>query len=106
MSANICGDLEPEYMDIVDDLTTMLLKVADASERDSDFRKRLRDGGIQFTAHLRPMAFIRDLAELRSSQSMLARWVQDGIDHGVIDQAHIPAPWRDRWFGDQPSMRR
>ena len=33
VSANICEDLEPEYMDIVDDLATMLLKVADASER-------------------------------------------------------------------------
>lgn len=45
-SADICDAVRPEYQDVVNDLATALLAVADASEREREFRERLNDGGV------------------------------------------------------------
>jgi hypothetical protein len=92
-------------MDLVDNLATLLLKVADASEREQEFRDRLITGGVMFTAQLRPMPFRGDFKEIRSPNGMLARWFSDAAYHGILNMDHIPQPWRDRWFKDQAPER-
>ena len=82
-----------------------MLAVADASEREREFRERLIDGGVKFTAHLRPMPYGQDLAVVTSPQSMLAAWFRDAVEHGVIHMNDIPEPWRDRWFGTHAAVR-
>ena len=97
-SAGICEALRPEYEDVVNNLASALLPAADTSELEREFRQRLVDGGVTFTAHLRPMPF-RPLADVTSPQGMLCAWFKDAVEQGVIELERIPEPWRDRWFG-------
>ena len=43
-SASICEALRPEYQDVIANLATALLTLADASEREREFREQLIDG--------------------------------------------------------------
>ena len=98
-SASVREDLRAERQDVVNNLAEALIVVADASVREREFRERLMDGGVTFTAHPRPMPHGQDMAVVTSPQSMLAAWFRDAIEHDLIAMEDIPAPRRDRWFG-------
>ena len=96
VSIAICGELKPEHESLVRELTEALVKAAQASEREQEFRDRLRLGGVKFTATLAPMVFTH-LRDPAAYSSTLAHWFRDAIRHGYASVDDVPTAWREGW---------
>lgn len=96
VSISICEELKPEYATVVKQLAEALIAASQASEREYEFRDRLRQAGVVFTGTLRPSPFTH-LREPANYSSNLANWFRDGVKHGLLSVDDGPAEWREGW---------
>ena len=98
-SQRICEGLWPQWASIVKRKAAALIALAEVAEQEREFTDRLREAGVQFVGHLRPMPFRHgvDGRTLRDPGEMLARWFFDGIEHGLLAKSDVPADLRKSW---------
>lgn len=79
------------------ELAEALIVAAQASEREAQFRDRLKSAGVMFIANLRPMPFTHLRDPVNNYNSTLANWFRDGVKHGLLSVEDVPAEWREGW---------
>lgn len=96
VSISICEELRPEYEAVLKELAAALVVASQASEREYEFRDRLRAAGVKFTGTLRPSPFTA-LREPRDYNSNISMWFRDGVKNGHLSVEDVPVEWREGW---------
>ena len=94
-SREICERVEPEYREIIARLAKTMVALGKAKMADIAFFDALRSGGVK-TGSLRRMN-IRALGDPTDRNSSFAMWFMEAIAFGLVDEATVPADWRERW---------
>ena len=94
-SREICERIEPEYLAIVAGLAKTMVALGKQMVAENAFFDALRSGGVRHGSLTRMN--VRALGNPRDRNSRLAMWLQEAITFGLIDEATVPADWRERW---------
>ena len=94
-SREICEKVKPEYQFIVARLAKNMIALGEAMVADITFFDSLRSGGVAHGSLTRMN--VGALGDPREYHSRLAMWLQQAITFGLIDEATVPADWRERW---------
>lgn len=94
-SREICTKLEPDYRANVAALAKHMIALGKAMVVDITFFDDLRSGGVRHGS-LMGMR-VTALGDPRDRNSRLAMWLMEALAFGLIDEATVPAEWRERW---------
>lgn len=95
-SREICEKLKPQYESIISELADALLKVMDASERETKFRDELIENGVMFAGQIVPNPFRPAIHD-----SHIARWFRDAINENYLKFSDVPQQWHHVWGIEQ-----
>lgn len=95
-SREICEKLKPQYESIISELADALLKVMDASEKETKFRDELIEHGVIFAGQIVPNPFRPAIHD-----SHIARWFQDAINEKYLKFSDVPQQWHHVWGIEQ-----
>jgi len=87
-SREICEKLKPQYESIISELAEALLKVMDASEKETRFRDELIEGGIIFAGQIVPNPFRPAIGD-----NHIARWFREAINENYLKFSDVPLQW-------------
>ena len=95
-SHEICEKLKPQYESIISELADALLKVMDASERETKFRDELIEHGVMFAGQIVPNPFRPVIHD-----NHIARWFRDAINENYLKFSDVPQQWHHVWGIEQ-----
>ena len=95
-SREICEKLKPKYESIIRDLADALLKVMDASEKETKFRDELIEHGVMFAGQIVPNPFRPAIHD-----NHIARWFRDAINENYLKFSDVPQQWHHVWGIEQ-----
>ena len=85
LSAIVCAPLVPEHKELVKAIADAMIALAEACERESEFRYRLEQADVQTSAYLRPMPF-RKCQNLKDLNSDASRYLAECRAHGFLPE--------------------
>ncbi len=94
-SCEICQRIEPEYRAMVAGLAKAMIALGKKMMDDINFFGTLKSGGVMHGSLARMN--VAALGDPRDRNGRLAMWLQEAIVFGLIDEATVPAEWRERW---------
>ena len=95
-SREICEKLKPQYESIISELADALLKVMDASEKETKFRDELIENGVMFAGQIVPNPFRPAIHD-----NHIACWFRDAINEKYLKFSDVPEQWHHVWGIDQ-----
>jgi len=95
-SRGICEKLKPQYVAIIGELAEALLKVMDASEKETKFRNELIEHRVMFAGQIVPNPFRPAIHD-----NHIARWFRDAINENYLKFSDVPQQWHHVWGIEQ-----